>query len=237
MDGYAVRAADVAEAADSRPVRLDGRRRVARGQRPGRPGAARDGRADRDRRAGAAGRRCRRPRGADDAARRVRHPGSARPRGGRPAPRRVSRARGGRAGQRDPRARQRRARGRRRSPPPATSSRPRSSRWSPGPGVPMVSVRRRPIVAVLATGDEVRSPDMELGPAGIPDANGPGLRALVRDAGAVPLDLGHRRRTASRTSRRASGAASPRRTSSSCRAASRSGRTTSSGSRSTRSAT
>ena len=47
-----------------------------------------------------------------------------------------------------------------------------------------------PIVAVLATGDEVRAPGTDLGPAGIPDANGPGLRALVRDAGAVPLDLG-----------------------------------------------
>ncbi|HEY3522423.1 MAG TPA: molybdopterin-binding protein, partial [Candidatus Limnocylindrales bacterium] len=29
-----------------------------------------------------------------------------------------------------------------------------------------------------------------LGPAGIPDANGPGLRALVRAAGAEPVDLG-----------------------------------------------
>jgi molybdopterin molybdotransferase len=59
-----------------------------------------------------------------------------------------------------------------------------------GAGVGAVAVRRRPIVAVLATGDEVRAPGADLGPAGIPDANGPGLRALVRDAGAVPLDLG-----------------------------------------------
>jgi len=59
-----------------------------------------------------------------------------------------------------------------------------------GAGVAAVAVRRRPIVAVLATGDEVRAPGTDLGPAGIPDANGPGLRALVRDAGAVPLDLG-----------------------------------------------
>jgi molybdopterin molybdotransferase len=59
-----------------------------------------------------------------------------------------------------------------------------------GSGVAGVMVRRRPIVAVLATGDEVRAAGSPLGPAGIPDANGPGLRALVREAGGEPLDLG-----------------------------------------------
>jgi molybdopterin molybdotransferase len=59
-----------------------------------------------------------------------------------------------------------------------------------GAGVPSVSVHRRPRVAVLATGDEIRAPGEPLGPAGIPDANGPGLRALLRDAGAEPIDLG-----------------------------------------------
>jgi len=59
-----------------------------------------------------------------------------------------------------------------------------------GAGIGLVAVRRRPVVGVLATGDEVRAPGTDLGEAGIPDANGPGLRALVRDAGAVPLDLG-----------------------------------------------
>jgi molybdopterin molybdotransferase len=59
-----------------------------------------------------------------------------------------------------------------------------------GAGVPRVAVRRRPIVAILATGDELRATGTDLGVAGIPDANGPGLRALVRDAGAVALDLG-----------------------------------------------
>ena len=59
-----------------------------------------------------------------------------------------------------------------------------------GAGVAQLIVRRRPIVAVLATGDEVRASGTDLGPAGIPDANGPGLQALVRDAGAEPLDLG-----------------------------------------------
>ena len=51
-------------------------------------------------------------------------------------------------------------------------------------------MRRRPLVAVLATGNEVRPAGSELGPAGIPDANGPGLRALVDAAGADAIDLG-----------------------------------------------
>ena len=59
-----------------------------------------------------------------------------------------------------------------------------------GAGVARIDVRRRPRVAVLATGDEVRPAGAELGPAGIPDANGPGLRSLVRDAGADAIDLG-----------------------------------------------
>ena len=64
-----------------------------------------------------------------------------------------------------------------------------------------------PIVAVLATGDEVRAPGTDLGPAGIPDANGPGLRALVRDAGGESRSTSGSRWTRSRTSRRGSGAA------------------------------
>ena len=59
-----------------------------------------------------------------------------------------------------------------------------------GAGIARVTVRRRPHVAVLATGNEVRPAGEDLGPAGIPDANGPGLRALVETAGAVPIDLG-----------------------------------------------
>ena len=59
-----------------------------------------------------------------------------------------------------------------------------------GAGVGSVSVHRRPRVAVLATGDEVRGPGEDLGEAGIPDANGPGLRALARAAGAEPVALG-----------------------------------------------
>jgi molybdenum cofactor synthesis domain-containing protein len=43
---------------------------------------------------------------------------------------------------------------------------------------------------VLATGDEVRAPGQELGPAGIPDANGPGLMALVEASGGHASTLG-----------------------------------------------
>ncbi len=59
-----------------------------------------------------------------------------------------------------------------------------------GSGVVEVPVHPRPRIAVLATGDEVVPAGAELGPAGIPDANGPGIRALVTAAGAEPLDLG-----------------------------------------------
>jgi molybdopterin molybdotransferase len=59
-----------------------------------------------------------------------------------------------------------------------------------GAGVDRILVHRRPRVAVLATGDEVRAPGEPLGTAGIPDANGPGLRAQVTAAGAEAIDLG-----------------------------------------------
>lgn len=59
-----------------------------------------------------------------------------------------------------------------------------------GAEVSEIAVHRRPRVAVLATGDEVRSAGEPLGPAGIPDANRPGLLAHVVSAGAEPIDLG-----------------------------------------------
>jgi molybdopterin molybdotransferase len=59
-----------------------------------------------------------------------------------------------------------------------------------GAGVPQLRVHRRPRVAVLATGDEVVPAGQALGPAGIPDANGPGVAALVAEAGAEPQALG-----------------------------------------------
>jgi molybdopterin molybdotransferase len=59
-----------------------------------------------------------------------------------------------------------------------------------GSGHETLRVHRRPRVGVLATGDEVRPAGRALGPAGIPDANGPGLMALVEEAGGEPSTLG-----------------------------------------------
>ncbi len=59
-----------------------------------------------------------------------------------------------------------------------------------GSGNETLRVHRRPRIGVLATGDEVRSPGHDLGVAGIPDANGPGLMALVEEAGGEAATLG-----------------------------------------------
>ena len=59
-----------------------------------------------------------------------------------------------------------------------------------GVGLENVYVHRRPNVSILATGDEVRASGADLGPAGIPDANGPSLMAMVEGAGAHPSTLG-----------------------------------------------
>ena len=57
-------------------------------------------------------------------------------------------------------------------------------------GVPIVTVHRRPRVAVISTGDELRPAGTALGPAGIPDSNGPTLVALCAAAGADARHLG-----------------------------------------------
>ena len=59
-----------------------------------------------------------------------------------------------------------------------------------GVGLDHLDVHRRPVVGILATGDEVRAPGRDLGPAGIPDANGPALVAMVEAAGGHPTVLG-----------------------------------------------
>ena len=60
-------------------------------------------------------------------------------------------------------------------------------------GLMSVSVVRRPTVAILATGDELRTPerydDVRVG-AGVPESNGPMLAAAVTHASAVPIRLG-----------------------------------------------
>jgi molybdopterin molybdotransferase len=59
-----------------------------------------------------------------------------------------------------------------------------------GAGIDQLPVHRRPRVDVLATGDEIVAAGRDLGPAGIPDANGPGLMALVEAAGGHASTLG-----------------------------------------------
>ncbi len=59
-----------------------------------------------------------------------------------------------------------------------------------GAGVARLAVHARPRIAVLATGNEIHPAGEPLGSAGIPDANGPGLLALAETAGAEPIPLG-----------------------------------------------
>ena len=73
---------------------------------------------------------------------------------------------------------------------PGAAMTPASVALAAGAGAATVSVRRRPRVAVLSTGNEIRPAGEDPGPAGIPDANGPGLHALVQAAGAEPIRLG-----------------------------------------------
>jgi molybdopterin molybdotransferase len=55
---------------------------------------------------------------------------------------------------------------------------------------PWVPVRRRPRVAILATGDEIALPGDPIPPGGLVSSNSHGLSALVRQAGGEPLHLG-----------------------------------------------
>jgi len=56
--------------------------------------------------------------------------------------------------------------------------------------VPWVGVRRRPRIALLSTGDELVRPGEALGPNQIVSSNAISLAALVRRAGAEPVDIG-----------------------------------------------
>jgi molybdopterin molybdotransferase len=59
-----------------------------------------------------------------------------------------------------------------------------------GMNYPHLPVRRRPKVAILATGDELVMPGETPGPGQIVYSNGYALRALARDEGAETIDLG-----------------------------------------------
>jgi molybdopterin molybdotransferase len=57
-------------------------------------------------------------------------------------------------------------------------------------GITQVSCFRRPVVAILSTGDELVEPWETPPPAGIRDSNRYALMAAVREAGGVPISLG-----------------------------------------------
>jgi len=56
-------------------------------------------------------------------------------------------------------------------------------------GIGLVTVRRRPVVAILSTGDELAEVGAPLGPHQVHDANGVALAAAVGEAGAEALLL------------------------------------------------
>lgn len=67
---------------------------------------------------------------------------------------------------------------------------PRQIALAAAMNVPWLSVRRRPRVAVLSTGDEIVMPGDPVGIGQLVSSNGPGLAALVAQAGGEPLQLG-----------------------------------------------
>lgn len=64
-----------------------------------------------------------------------------------------------------------------------------------GQGLAAVPVRRRPVVAILATGDEVQRPGQDIEPGHIYSSNTYSLAALVEEAGGAVRDLGIARDT------------------------------------------
>lgn len=67
---------------------------------------------------------------------------------------------------------------------------PRNLAVIAGGNHPFVRVHRRPRVAVLATGDEIRAPGEPLGPAQIVSSNNLAMCAFIRAQGGEPVDFG-----------------------------------------------
>lgn len=78
---------------------------------------------------------------------------------------------------------------------PGTLMGPRQIALAAAMNVPWLSVRRRPRVAVLSTGDEIVMPGEPLGPAQLLSSNGLSLAALVSTLGGDPVQLGIARDT------------------------------------------
>lgn len=67
---------------------------------------------------------------------------------------------------------------------------PRDLALAAAMGHPALPVRRRPRVAILATGDELVLPGQDPGPDGVVASNSFALAALAEQEGAEPIDLG-----------------------------------------------
>ncbi len=74
--------------------------------------------------------------------------------------------------------------------PKGTRLRPQELGVMAGLGISSADVFKRPVVAILSTGDELVPPEAEPGPGQIRDINSTTLSALVSDAGGIPLQLG-----------------------------------------------
>ncbi|MEN0041984.1 MAG: molybdopterin molybdotransferase MoeA, partial [Pseudomonadota bacterium] len=57
-------------------------------------------------------------------------------------------------------------------------------------GLPALPVRRKPKVAIIASGDELVAPGEDVPEGGIVSSNNLGIAAIIRAAGGAPLDLG-----------------------------------------------
>lgn len=74
--------------------------------------------------------------------------------------------------------------------PAGTLLRPAMLGLAAAMGHPTLPVRRRPLIGILATGDELVLPGEDVGPDQIVASNAYALAGLVREAGGEPVDLG-----------------------------------------------